>query len=74
MEYTEFSKDQQIQQVKSRIAAWESEHYANVLSLAAAEESKSEPEARQFKENLRILEASLKAGKEELARLGDSSS
>lgn len=68
-EYEQLTKQQQIDQIKGRLTGWEAEHYGNTISLASAEASGEDQAAEQFRRNVKILEASLNVGRQELARL-----
>lgn len=74
MEYSQVSKDQQIQILKGRIAGWEADHYGWEINLAAIEASGgTESDLKTARDNLNTLEASINAGRAKLAELDDDS-
>lgn len=71
MDYTELDVDQQKQILKSRIAGWEAEHFGHTLNLAAGEAVKDKATIDASGRALKILEASILAGRAELEKLGE---
>lgn len=73
MEYTEFTKEQQEQTLKGRIAAWEADHFGHEINkqafLALPNGEDKDKGVKQSNEAQATLEASITSAKNHLAKL-----